>query len=244
MRAKYGEKLRKFFKEKTTLKQIIDFNGYKVFEATVDTNILLFQKARPADNTINILNIKSDFTMDTDIVNYFQDHNLQMRQSTLDVKCFTFADDSVMKLKAKIEKVGTPLKDWDVKIYRGTTTGLNEVFIIDNETKERLCKEDPNSIELLKPILRGRDIGRYHYKWAGLWLIKIESGWTNKNRGKIKPEEFFRNEYPAIYTHLISFKNRQGKGKGLFNRDDQGDYWWKLRDCDYYEEFEKEKIDI
>ena len=75
-----------------------------------------------------------------------------------------------------------------------------------------------------------------------MWLIKIESGWTNKNRNKIKPEEFFKSEYPAIYNHLISYKDVKGKGKGLFDRDDQGDYWWELRDCDYYPEFEKEKI--
>jgi hypothetical protein len=75
-----------------------------------------------------------------------------------------------------------------------------------------------------------------------LWLIKIEAGWTNKNREKEKPEEFFKRTLPAIYQHLISFRDFKGKGKGLFDRDDQGDYWWELRYCDYYQEFEKEKI--
>ena len=145
MRAKYSEKLRKFFKEKTTLKQIIDFNGYKVFEATVDTNILLFQKAKHTDNTISILNIESDFTMDTDITNYFLDHNIKMKQSELDEKCFTFGDEAVMKLKAKIEKAGIPLKDWDVNIYFGIKTGLNDAFIIISEKRNEIlanCKDE------------------------------------------------------------------------------------------------------
>ncbi|MBP7796666.1 MAG: Eco57I restriction-modification methylase domain-containing protein [Elusimicrobiales bacterium] len=242
MRAKYGEKLRKFLKGKTVLKQIIDFNGYQVFDATVDTNILLFQKASQQNNIVRFLNIQPDFTQDTDITKYFNSHKLEMKQSELDINCFTFADETVMNLKAKIERIGKPLKDWDIKIYRGVLTGFNEAFIIDTETKDRLCKEDPKSIEILKPILRGRDIGKYYYKWAGLWLIKIESGWTNQNRNKKVPEVFFKESYPAVYKHLKTFGDTKGKGKGLYNRDDQGDYWWELRDCDYYDEFEKEKI--
>jgi len=248
MRAKYGEKLRKFFKGKTVLKQIIDFNGYKVFDATVDTNILLFQKSKLTDNTVDILNIQSDFIKDTDISNYFQSHNLILKQFALDTKCFTFGDETVINLKAKIEKIGTPLKDWGVRICFGIKTGFNKAFIIDNETKERLCKEDPKSIEVLKPVLRGRDIKRYNYEWAGLWLIKIASGWTDRHRGKGGPERFFNRTYPAIYRYLkdIGDKVERGemktKGKGLFHRDDQGDYWWELRDCDYYGDFEKEKL--
>jgi hypothetical protein len=147
-----------------------------------------------------------------------------------------------MQLKKKIEQAGVPLKNWDVKICFGIKTGFNEAFIIDNDTKERLCKEDPKSIEVLKPILRGRDIKRYSYKWAGLWLIKIESGWTNKHRGKKDPIKFFKESYPAVYEHLKSMGEKKGKGKGLYHRDDQGDYWWELRDCAYYPEFEKEKL--
>jgi len=243
MRAKYGHNLRKFFKEKTTLKQIIDFNGYKVFEATVDTNILIFQKTKPVDiDTMSIINIKPDFTKNTDLVKYIQIHNLKIKQSTLDINCFAFAEEAALNLKTKIEKIGIPLKNWDVRICFGIKTGFNKAFIIDTVTKEKLCKENPKSAEIIKLILRGRDISKYHYKWAGLWIIKIESGWTNRNRGKEEPEYFFKKYYPSVYHHLISYKDVKGKGKGLFNRDDQGGYWWELRDCAYYSEFEKEKI--
>jgi hypothetical protein len=208
----------------------------------VDTNILLFQKTEPSGNIVHILNIKPDFTPATDIANYFNSNKLEMKQSDFDSSCFTFADEKILNLKKKIEQKGIPLKNWDVKIYRGITTGFNKAFIIDTATKERLCKEDPKSAEVIKPILRGRDIYRYSYKWAGLWLIKIESRWTNQNRNKKAPEIFFKESYPAVYKHLKAFGDTKGKGKGLYNRDDQGDYWWELRDCDYYPEFEKEKI--
>jgi type II restriction/modification system DNA methylase subunit YeeA len=103
-------------------------------------------------------------------------------------------------------------------------------------------EERKRTEEIIKPVLRGRDIERYRYKWAGLWIIIIPAGWTNKHRGREKPEEFFKRTFPALYNHFMNFANVKGKGKGLFDRDDQGDYWWELRPCDYYPEFEKEKI--
>lgn len=283
MRAKYGEKLRKFLQEKTLLKQIIDFGGHKVFEsATVDTCIVIFEKQYPTEdktnppfskgglggfsNEVRFVNISDDYQNSYDLAVYITEKGFCIPQSKLSPQHWTLADDRVLRLKEKIERFGTPLKKWDVKIYRGVITGFNEAFIIDNETKERLCKEAPKSAEVLKPILRGRDIERYSYKWAGLWLIKIESGWTNKklldsrlhgndkkqrhscesrnpeNKAEASALKMFQDTYPAVYEHLKSMGERKGKGKGLYNRDDQGDYWWELRDCDYYEEFEKEKI--
>jgi adenine-specific DNA-methyltransferase len=107
------------------------------------------------------------------------------------------------------------------------------------------CKDEEErkrTEEIIKPVLRGRDIERYRYKWAGLWIIIIPAGWTNERRGQEDSEKFFKKTFPALYNHFMSFANVKGKGKGLFDRDDQGDYWWELRPCDYYPEFEKEKI--
>src|SRR5690554_4397447 len=74
------------------------------------------------------------------------------------------------QIKAKIEAVGTPLKDWDINIYRGILTGYNEAFIIDGNKKDELIASDPKSAEIIRPILRGRDIKRYGYDFADLWL--------------------------------------------------------------------------
>ncbi|MCD6231422.1 Eco57I restriction-modification methylase domain-containing protein, partial [Candidatus Aerophobetes bacterium] len=248
MRAKYGEKLRRFFKQKTGVITLIDFGGYPVFEATVDTNIILFKKKTPLeDDNVHFVNVKSKLE-DEDLISYIEENQDNILQKKLDDKCWTLADERILKLKEKIEEIGTSLKNWDVNIYFGIKTGYNEAFIITTEKRNEIlanCKteeEKNKTAEIIKPILRGRDIGRYYYKWAGLWLIKTESGWTNENRRKEDPKKFFKSSYSAIYDHLISFANKKGKGKGLFNRDDQGDYWWELRDCSYYPEFEKEKI--
>jgi hypothetical protein len=153
-------------------------------------------------------------------------------------------------IKAKIEAVGVPLKDWDINIYRGILTGYNEAFIIDGETKEKLIAEDPNSAEIIRPILRGKDIKKYDYKFADKWLINILNGFTNKNRGTKDPEKFILGKYPAVYKYFIEKHNEyeskpaneRKKSKGLKDRDDQGEYWWELRACAYSEDFSKQKI--
>jgi hypothetical protein len=248
MRAKYGNKLRNFLRDNTAVLKIIDFSGYRVFEQTVDTNIILFRKGKPANwHMVNFVEVKDDMQ---NVIEYINQNWRTIPQEKLSDNAWTLADEKVLAIKEKIERIGRPLKDWDVKIYYGIKTGYNEAFIIDTETRNRIlanCRdgeERKRTEEIIKPVLRGRDIGKYYYKWAGLYLIKIESGWTNKNRGKKKPDEFFKETLSSLYQYLISFADKevQGRRKGLLNRDDQGDYWWELRDCDYYPEFEKEKI--
>jgi adenine-specific DNA-methyltransferase len=176
MRAKYGENLRKFLKEKTTIIKLIDFGGYRVFEQTVDTCILLFKKEKPSKGHIfEFLTVPSDVK---DLESYLENANWQkMEQDKLSNNGWTLGDDKVLSLKEKIEKVGKPLKEWDVKIYRGVLTGYNDAFIIDTETRNRIlanCKDEEErkrTEEIIKPVLRGRDIERYRYKWAGLWII-------------------------------------------------------------------------
>jgi len=238
MRAKYGKKLRKFFKGKTTLKQIIDFNGYQVFEATVDTDILLFQKTKPSGNIVNILNIQPGFTPATDITTYFNFHKLEMKQSDSDSNCFTFADETIMNLKKKIEEKGIPLKNWDVKICFGIKTAFSEAFIVTTEKRDEIlanCKteeERKRTEQIIKPILRGRDIYRYSYKWAGLWLINSHNGLRSRGIERINVAK----DYPVIYKHLQQYQ------ENLEIRQDKGDHWTNLRNCAYLDEFEKEKI--
>ena len=128
-----------------------------------------------------------------------------------------------------MEKKGTPLKDWDIAINRGILTGYNDAFIIDNDTKEALVEKDPQSAEIIKPVLRGRDIKRYQAEWAGLWLIDSHNGYGNVPAVDI-------DEYPAIKKHLRKFytqlKKRQDKGRTPYN----------LRNCAYHEEFQREKL--
>ena len=235
MRAGYGKKLRKFCIKYNPL-ILIDL-GPGVFEsATVDTNILIIQKAKNQNHlmatTYNDKNLSLDVAL--------KRKGAVIEKLTKDA--WFIGSKEEMALKEKIERIGTPLKDWDVKIYRGLLTGLNEAFIISTEKRNEIlanCKtgeERKRTEEIIKPILRGRDIKRYYYDWAGLWVIVIPAGWTNANRGNEYADIFIEKRFPSLMMHLKQFEQKAKK------RDDQGDYWWELRHCAYYPEFEKEKV--
>jgi len=143
-----------------------------------------------------------------------------------------------MNLKKKIEKKGTPLKNWDVKICFGIKTGFSEAFIITTKKRDEIlanCKteeERKRTEQIVKPILRGRDIYRYSYKWAGLWLINSHNGLRSKGIERINVVK----NYPVIYKYLKQYQ------ENLEIRQDKGDHWSNLRNCAYLDEFEKEKI--
>ena len=139
-------------------------------------------------------------------------------------------------IKRKIEAVGTPLKDWDINIYRGVLTGCNEAFIITTEKRNEILancqteEERKRTKELIRPILRGRDIKRYGYNWAGLWLINAHNG----IKGKL--ERIHIEDYPALKAHLEQFKHK------LEERSDKGDTPYNLRNCAYMHLFFQPKI--
>ena len=139
-------------------------------------------------------------------------------------------------IKKKIESVGIPLKDWEINIYRGILTGFNDAFIISSEKRDEiLCncisdEERSRTAEIIRPILRGRDIKRFEYDWPNLWLINVHNG----VKGRF-PRIMIEN-YPAIKRHLDSF------GDKLTKRADQGDTPYNLRNCAYLEDFSKPKI--
>jgi len=141
------------------------------------------------------------------------------------------------RIKAKIEAIGTPLKDWNVNIYRGILTGYNDAFIIDKAKKEEILancqseEERKKTDELIRPILRGRDIKRYGYDFADLYLINTHNGVKEKGIKRIHIED-----YPAVKAHLDLYYPQ------LEKRADQGDTPYNLRNCAYIEDFFKQKI--
>ena len=134
-------------------------------------------------------------------------------------------------IKRKIEAVGTPLKDWDIKINRGILTGCNEAFIIDEEKRQELIAQDPRSAEIIRPILRGRDIKRYGYNFAGLYLIAAHNGVPEKDIPRVNIDD-----YPAVKRHLDQYWDK------ISTRSDKGDTPYNLRSCAYMEDFSKPKI--
>ena len=222
MRAGYGQKTREFFAKKTNPLVLLDL-GPNVFEtATVDTNILLLSKDRNRGQTRATKLAGGDIETAVE-----QAHTIDFNSGD----GWFIGSPAEMGLKAKIERLGTPLKDWDVEINRGILTGYNKAFIINEEKRAELIAQDPKSAEIIKPILRGKDIKKYHYKHAGLYLINTHNGVKSKRISRINVEE-----YPAIQEHL---KNHEPK---LSKRGDKGDTPYNLRNCAYIEEFEKEKI--
>ena len=161
MRAKYGSQLRNFLKHKTSLKIIIDFGDTHMFDAITNTAIVIAKKEHEKNNKLLFSNdVKSEPTT-------------SINQDELDESAWTLADENILNIKKKIEEIGTILKEWDVEINRGLLSGLNEAYLIDTKTKEQLCKEDTKNIDLIKPIIRGRNIRRYFYEWKDLWMIFI-----------------------------------------------------------------------
>ena len=235
MRAGYGDKTRGFFANKTNPLLLIDFAGVKIFEsATVDTNILLFSKSDNLHKTLCAVTNKQN----KDSVNNLSDF---VRQQ--DTICdFSTSDSWVIlspieqSIKKKIEAVGTPLKDWDIQINYGIKTGCNEAFIISPEKRKEIldnCQtedERKRTAELIRPILRGRDIKKYGYVENGLFLINTHNG----IRGKLPRIDI--NDYPAVKAHLDRYWDK------ISARADKGDTPYNLRNCAYLEDFNKPKI--
>jgi hypothetical protein len=242
MQTQYGLLLRKFFVANTDPVLLLNIEDSQIFEeATVEANILSVKKDTWSKNLIaSTLDKKFDSSHIT-LHEYFQSNSIVI--ADLPESGWSIGDEKTRSIKAKIETNSSLLGNLKNDIYRGFTTGFNEAFFISSATRSILISEDPNCEGLIKPALRGKDLSRYSYHWKDIWIILVKQGWTNKNRGNQDPEEFFKNSFPSIYNFLKSTGEIiKGKGKGLFNRDDMGDYWWELRPCIYYDDFEKEKI--
>lgn len=194
MRAGYGEKLRKFFSEKTNPLVLIDFMGTKIFESsTVDVNILIFEKSKNKGKTKAVIANESSRK---DLGDYVQKNYLTINFNTSEN--WVIISPIEKRIKEKIEKYGTPLKDWDIKINRGILTGLNEAFIISSEKKDELIAKDPKSAEIIRPILRGRDIKKNGYKFADLYIIMAIYG----------SHKYLKQRYPSIYDHLSNYEEK------------------------------------
>lgn len=241
-RAGYGEALREFLLKNVKVLEYTDLNGIKVFDsATVDTSILCFEKSKSKDNKFKYLALSNEIlkTCAYDI-GLYKDF-AEFSQNSLSKESFTFSDENTSALKAKIERIGTPLKEWQgLNINYGIKTGYNEAFIITTEKRNEIlakCKDEAEkecTAKLIRKMLRGRDIKRYSYEWAGLWVINTHNGYKNQNGEKV--EAINIKHYPSLKKHFDEFYPQ------LEKRADKGLTPYNLRNCAYIEEFEREKI--
>ena len=237
MRAGYGEKLRGFFAKHTNPVRLIDFGSQKVFEsATVDVNILIFTKGNNAGNTM-ACTVKENCTSNLSV--YIDQHETNIAFTT--PKSWVILSPIEQNIRSKIISKGTPLSKWDIHINYGIKTGLNDAFIISTKKKDELLAADPKSAELIRPILRGRDIKRYEYIFADLWLIAT-----------FPSRKYDIDEYPAVKKHLLSFglerleqtgKTHVINGLKVKARKKTNNKWFETQDSiNYWNDFFEQKI--
>ena len=229
MRSNYGERLRQYFLDNVGLRFLFDFDWFQVFEnASVDSNILTFSFAPTSDDFNGCLATPN-----------FEISKLRDFVET-NVRPLTFIDDgpwsiiegTTADLKTKLSGNGTPISNWNLEINRGILTGLNEAFIIDEQTRNDLIDQDPKNIEITQPLLRGQDIQRYGVAFERLWLINSHNGIRERNIPPINVQR----DYPSIFEYLQEFETSAKA------RADQGNHWTNLRNCAYVDQFQNPKI--
>lgn len=244
MKAGYGEPLRRFFAEAAWTESVIDFGHAKqIFEdADVFPSIIVLQKPtnEPKPQTIRVCAIPRETLRVDDLSRQITDEGFEVAATQLGVAAWQLERAGVQDLISKIGERGIRLDQFaNVAPRRGILTGFNEAFLIDTPTHDSLLNVDPRSSEVIRPYIRGQDNDRWRADGAGLWMLSIKSSgdhvwpWTKSGDDA---ERVFGATYPAVYSHLKSFEPQ------LIARQDKGRFWWELRSCAYWHEFDKAKI--
>ena len=236
MRANYGEPLRRFLKDQKIL-EIVDFGDLQVFEnATTYPCILITNNSTSIDDKFKVTIPKTLNFSSLD--EYVIQNSFLVSKIHLQNEGWNLASETEQNLVKKIKLAGTPLGEYlNHRILYGIKTGYNDAFVIDEATKDYFIQENKEYSHILKPFLGGRDIKRYQPLSSNKYLILFPKGFTNKHRPiSQSPWKWLQEEYPIIAKHLEPFQSKCEK------RSDKGDYWWELRACDYYDDFESPKI--
>jgi type I restriction-modification system DNA methylase subunit len=228
LRAGYGQKLTQYLQQNFTILNLIDFGDLQIFEgATTYPCIITLQKKKPADiqraSLLKLTSLEKASSLALEVKENSQTIEIKKDDDTWQLR--SIEENNLLK---KLKKDTVSLGDFtDNQILRGIVTGFNDAFIIDDLTRERLCKEDASSTEIIKPVLRGKDINRYRSSWEHLWIIFTRRG-------------IDISKYPAIHSYLKQFQNNLEPGIGR----KPGTYkWYEVQDnIAYFREFQKPKI--
>jgi len=225
----YGKELRKFM-AKTDMQQIINFGDVQFFdEATIYVCIFVTRKSSERDKEVLALSLNQK-TYHGNFLHEVPEQLASYPSETFGEKEWIIQPKAHFNILQKMQS-GVALKDMPLSIYRGILTGYNDAFFIDGATKDRLVAEDPRSAEIIKPLLRGRDIQAWMPEWDELYLINPHNGVKGKGLAPICIDD-----YPAVKQHLDIFLDK------LSRRIDKGITPYNLRNCDYIDEFSKPKI--
>lgn len=215
----YGINIRKLLNNYFII-EIEDHNGEKIFsDAQVETNIIILKKIERKNTDVKIVLTKENKNF------YFN------QEEFVEEKGFLFLDNNLEKLRKRLDENGEPLKNWKIKMNRGIVTGLDKAFIIEKEQYDDLIKKDRKNKEIIAPLLRGKNIGRYECDFKDLYLV-----------GTFPAKKINIDDYPSLKSYLETFlPGIQQTGKP--NRKKTSNKWFETQDAiAYYEEFEKEKL--
>jgi type I restriction-modification system DNA methylase subunit len=244
MRSNYGKDLRRFIAENAEIQEIIDFGELPVFESAATFPVILMTRKKGEADVERPPHLQSFIYAPIKRLDFLslpeevKETGIILDERSLQGESWTLTGGYEQDILEKMRKMGVPLGE-HVKgeIYFGVKTGYNEAFIINQSTRDRLLTEDPKSAELIKPFVVGNDVRKYRINFNHTYLIRIPKGWTNENKPAGEEGwEWFQHTYPALARHLKPYAERAQ------TRLDKGDYWWELRACDYYDQFEKPKI--
>ena len=244
MKAGYGEPLRRFFSEKAWVRSVVDFGHAKqIFEeADVFPCIIVVEKPTdaPKPKTARLCTIPRDQLRIDDLSVQIGREGADMDVAALGAESWQLEPAEVVQLLNKLRRVGKPLGGVSgVKAFRGILTGFNEAFLIDDDCKRKLIAAHEGCREVIKPFLRGSDIGRWSSDWANLWMIALPSSndraWPWAELGDAAESEF-QTRFPSLHAHFKPLEDR------LRKRQDKGRYWWELRSCAYWDAFERPKL--
>ncbi len=244
MKAGYGEPLRRFFAEHAWMESVVDFGHAKQIFEEADVFPSIIVARRPTDapkpQTARLCTIPREQLHIEDLSQQIEREGVALPLSQLTADAWQLEPGGVNRLLAKIKAKGVPMAEYaDAKPYRGILTGYNDAFLIDTATRNALVEADPNCVDVVRPYVRGQDIDRWASDWAALWMIILKSSgdcsWPWSKAGD-EAETIFRNTYPSIHARMKPMED------ALRKRQDKGRYWWELRSCAYWDQFENAKI--
>jgi hypothetical protein len=242
-RSGYGESLRTHLAHTTRLRQVIDFGDAPVFTAIAYPCIVLTEKGKPErGHTFHALNWEPSSPI-PEFVNIVRQQSLSLAQSDLDKLGWRFGAAAYGKIRDRITLAGRPLRSYiRAPIHYGIKTGLNDAYVIDEETKARLIQSHKSAERVIRPFLRGRDIKRWRTSFQNHYLIQIESSENYRHPWSGLPLHEAAAKFEKTYPSIYAWFQEEDRWQGLKQRTDQGTFFWELRSCDYWGEFDGPKV--
>ncbi|HVK09472.1 MAG TPA: hypothetical protein VM597_11910, partial [Gemmataceae bacterium] len=244
MKAGYGEPLRTLYGEAAWVESLVDVGHAKTFFPDADVFPCILIARRPTPDATppapRVCVIPRDQVRIDDLSRQIAEAGVVVPRDRFGPAAWNLEPPGVTALMDKLRRVGVPFKDFaGVSPLYGIKTGFNDAFLIDTATKEKLIAADPASAPLIRRYLRGQDIDRWHPEWAGLWMIAMKSSgnhpWPWAEAGD-DAEAIFAKTYPALHAHMTQYREQ------LTKRQDQGEHWWELRACAYWDAFDRPKV--